>query len=190
MWYYVSLTVVRVTVLSYEQCTKHNVTNVIYVYSNYMFRPPWPSSGSLEDYKNQLYIIGPLNGVYFGVRGAGKGNEISLCSTISNPRNYIYAVVRHTNLKIALHSKNTVGNLLTHKTRNPDIYRQSGVYKLTCPDCGKAYVGHTGREFTARYKEHKTAYRTNNHNYSFAKHLSNTRYSFGPINEIMSVLHC
>jgi hypothetical protein len=51
-----SLTVVRVRVLSYEQCTIHNVTNVIYVYSNYMFWSPGLSSGSMEDYNNQLYI--------------------------------------------------------------------------------------------------------------------------------------
>jgi hypothetical protein len=61
---------------------------------------------------------------------------------------------------------------------------------LTCPDCGKAYVGHTGREFSARYKEHKTAFQTNNRNYSFARHLNDTGHSFGPIDEIMQVLQC
>jgi hypothetical protein len=69
-----SLTVVRARVLSYEQCTIYNVTNAIYVYSNYMFRPPGPSSGSLVDYKNQLYINGFLNGGLFGV-GEGKGTR-------------------------------------------------------------------------------------------------------------------
>jgi predicted RNA-binding Zn-ribbon protein involved in translation (DUF1610 family) len=107
------------------------------------------------------------------------------------PRNFdITNIFRHTNLIIAFHSKNTIENLLTHKTHIPNIYRQSGAYKLTCPDCGKAYVGHTSREFTTRYKQHKTAFRTNNRNYSFAKHLMDTGHSFGPINEIMSVLHC
>jgi hypothetical protein len=31
-----------------------------------MFRPPGSSSGLLEDYKNQLYISGPLNGGFWG----------------------------------------------------------------------------------------------------------------------------
>jgi hypothetical protein len=67
-------------------------------------------------------------------------------------------IFRKTNLNIALHTKNTIGNILTHKTQNPDIYKQFGAYKLTCPDCRKAYVGHTGREFTPRHREHTTAF--------------------------------
>jgi hypothetical protein len=52
-------------------------------------------------------------------------------------------------------------------------------YKLTCPDCNRAYVGQTGRQFSIRYKEHKTAFRNNNQNNSFAKHLNDSAHSFG-----------
>jgi hypothetical protein len=52
------------------------------------------------------------------------------------------------------------------------------------------YVGQTGWQFFTRYKEHKTALCNNNQAYSFAKHLSDAAYSFGPMNEIMQVLHC
>jgi hypothetical protein len=41
-----------------------------------------------------------------------------------------------------------------------------------------------------RYREHKTAFRTNNQAYSFAKHLNDLSHSFGPINDIMQILHC
>jgi hypothetical protein len=50
-------------------------------------------------------------------------------------------------------------------------------------------VGQTGRQFTKRYQEHKTAFKNNNQNYSFAKHLIKTAHSFGPMREIMQVLH-
>jgi hypothetical protein len=66
---------VRARLLSYEQCTIYNVTIVIYDYSNYMFGPPGPSSGSLEDYKNKLYIRGLLNGVFWGWGRENKGTR-------------------------------------------------------------------------------------------------------------------
>jgi hypothetical protein len=102
---------------------------------------------------------------------------------------YITNVFRHTELKIALRTNNTIGKLLTPKNHTHDPYSQSGAYKLTCPDCGKAYVGQTGRQFSVRYKEHKTAFRNNNQNNSFAKHLNDSTHSFGPMTEIMRILH-
>jgi hypothetical protein len=65
-----------------------------------------------------------------------------------------------------------------------------GVGYWVGPDCNKAYVGHTGREFSARYKEHQTAFWKNDRNYSFAKHLNDTGHSFGLMNKIMQILHC
>ena len=41
-----------------------------------------------------------------------------------------------------------------------------------------------------KYKEHKTAFRNNNQTYSFTKHLNDEAHSFGPMNEIMQILHC
>ena len=98
---------------------------------------------------------------------------------------YITNVFRQTDLKIGLRTKNTTENLLTHQNPPSDIYSQSGAYKLSCPDCNKAYVGQTGRRFSTRYKEHKTAFRNNNQTYSFAKHLNEEGHSLGPMNEIM-----
>jgi hypothetical protein len=99
-------------------------------------------------------------------------------------------IFRRTDLKINFRTINTIGNLLTHKNPNPDVYTLSGAYKITWPDCNEAYVGKTGRKFSARYKEHKTAFRNNNHAYSLAKHLNDTAHSFGPMNEIMQILQC
>ena len=68
------------------------------------------------------------------------------------------------------------------------INARSGAYKLTCPDCNKAYVGQTGRNFAARFKEHKYAFRTNSHMSNFAKHTIEQSHSFEPIEDTMQIL--
>jgi hypothetical protein len=112
---------------------------------------------------------------------------------VGKETSYITNIFRQTDLKIAFRTKNNIGNLLTHKNspdRQTDIYSRSGIYKLSCPDCNKAYVGQTGRKFSMRYREHKTAFRNNNQAYSFAKHLNDSTHFFSPINDIMQILHC
>jgi hypothetical protein len=71
---------------------------------------------------------------------------------------YSTNIFRRTELKISFRTTNTLVNLLTHKHHIHDKFSLSGVYKLICPDCNKTYVGQTGRRFSARYKEHKTAF--------------------------------
>jgi hypothetical protein len=51
------------------------------------------------------------------------------------------------------------------------------------------YVGQTGRPFITRYNEHKAAFRKNSHSSNFARHLYEEAHSFGPIENIMQVLH-
>jgi diphthamide synthase subunit DPH2 len=69
-----------------------------------------------------------------------------------------------------------------------DKYAQSGVYKLTCQDCNRAYVGQTGRDFHTRYKEHKRAFKYNTLQSKFAKHLQEHGHSFGNMENIMQVI--
>jgi hypothetical protein len=64
-----------------------------------------------------------------------------------------------------------------------------GVYKLTCVDFQKAYVGQTERPFNARFKEHKFDYRSNNQKSNFAKHLLDHGHAWHSIEDIMTVLH-
>ena len=98
---------------------------------------------------------------------------------VGKETSYITNVLRRIDLKIAFRTNNTVGNLLSHTNPAPDKFSLSGVYKLTCPDCNKAYVGQTGRPFTTRYNKHKVAFRNNSHSSSFAKHLYEEAQSFG-----------
>jgi transposase-like protein len=108
---------------------------------------------------------------------------------VGKETSYITNIFRWTDLKIAFHSKNTIGNRLTHKNPTTNKYSLSGTYKLVCPDCNKAYVRQTGRRFSTRYIEHKAAFCNNCHTSSFAKHLNEEAHSFGPINKIMQILH-
>ncbi|XP_041484607.1 uncharacterized protein LOC121431166 [Lytechinus variegatus] len=55
------------------------------------------------------------------------------------------------------------GSRLTHPATNPaptapKTHPKPRVYKIPC-DCGKVYIGETGRDFDTRFKEHKTHHR-------------------------------
>jgi hypothetical protein len=97
-------------------------------------------------------------------------------------------IFRHTGIQIAFRTKSTIQNLLTHRKPNPDKFSSSGVYKHTCPECSKAYVGQTGSRFSLRYNEHKRAFYNKNPSSSFAQHLDEA-HPFGLIHDIMQVLH-
>lgn len=65
----------------------------------------------------------------------------------------------------------------------------SGVYKLTYPDCKKTYIGQTARNFTKRYNKHKRAFRNNSHSWKFAQNLNEHIYSFGVIKHIKQIIY-
>jgi RNA-splicing ligase RtcB len=87
-----------------------------------------------------------------------------------------------------MRSNNSLLNVLTPKTQASDKYTRSGAYKLTYPDCHKAYVGQTSRSFTQRFKEHKNAFKFSRNNSNYAKHALTHSHSFGPIHTTMQVL--
>ena len=76
--------------------------------------------------------------------------------------------------------------MTTQKTH--DKYTLSAEYKLTCPDCHKAYVGQTGRSFLERFNEHKSAFKTNSHTSNYAKHILEKSHSSGLIHNTMQIL--
>jgi len=73
---------------------------------------------------------------------------------------YITNLFRWTELNIAFCTTSTIGNLLSHRNPTPDKFSLLGVYKPTCPNCNKTYIGQTGRHFAMRYKEHETSFKT------------------------------
>jgi hypothetical protein len=80
-------------------------------------------------------------------------------------------------------------NQLTQKHHKTDKYTQSRIYKLTCLDCKKAYVGQTGRSFLLRDIEHKQALKNNCHTSKFAQHFLEQAHPLGNIHNTMQILH-
>ena len=101
---------------------------------------------------------------------------------------YITNMFRHTDLKIAFRTNKNFENLLKHRNPPTEKFELSGVYKLTCPDCNKTFVGQTGRRFSVRYKGHKRAFYNNSHTSNLGQ-LHEEANSFGLIQNIMQVLH-
>jgi predicted RNA-binding Zn-ribbon protein involved in translation (DUF1610 family) len=101
---------------------------------------------------------------------------------------YITKIFKHSNIKVAYCTNNNLQKHLTHSIQNHDKFTRSGAYKLTCPDCGKAYIGQTGRDFYTRYNEHKRSFRYNKHNSKYAQHLVEHGHTLGNIHSIMQVL--
>jgi hypothetical protein len=108
---------------------------------------------------------------------------------VGKETHYVTNIFRHIDIQIAFRTNNTIQHLLTWRQPNPNQFSSSGVYKLTCPECDKAYVGQTGRRFSLCYNEYKRAFYNNSRSSSFTKHLLDEAHPFGPIHDIMKILH-
>ena len=85
---------------------------------------------------------------------------------------FITKLFKHTNIRIA---SRTTNNLLPCLDLNPqpvDPFTRSGVYRISCPDCSKAYIGQTGRYLRTGYNEHKRAFQYNQHTSKYALHTA------------------
>jgi hypothetical protein len=98
---------------------------------------------------------------------------------------------KKTNIRIAYKTGNSIGKSLQNTTSpiNKNTYDKSGIYQLSCPDCEKRYIGQIARSFQKRFQEHLRDYKYNLGNSKFSQHLIQNSHSFGPINELMDVLH-
>jgi len=138
----------------------------------------------------------PCNIIYYfkfqnyGSQSQNSQNKQKWCTFtyIGKETTYITKIFKHSNIKITYRTNNTLQKHLTTSSQNLDKFTQSGIYKLTCPDCGKSYVGQTGRDFYTRYNEHKRSFRYNNHNSKYAQHLIEHGHTFVSIHNIMHVL--
>ena len=107
---------------------------------------------------------------------------------IGKETTYIIKICKHSNLKIAYRTNNTLQNHLTRSIHNQDKFTRSGVYILTCPDCGKVYVGQTGQDFYTRYNEHKRSFLYNSHNSKYAQYLVEHMHTFWNIHNVMQII--
>jgi hypothetical protein len=98
---------------------------------------------------------------------------------------FITNLFKKTDPGIAWQTNNTIQRLLMQRQQTSDIYTQSRVYKLTCHDCKKVYVG---QSLVVRFNEHKNAFKANSQPSYFAKHLIEQAHSFNSIQNTMQIL--
>ena len=71
-------------------------------------------------------------------------------------------IFKHTNINIAYCTANTMAQQIKMNKQIQDKdHNKSGIYKLTCGTCNKAYIGQTSRNIAIRYKEHIRYIRNN-----------------------------
>ena len=96
---------------------------------------------------------------------------------------------KHTNIKIAFQSTNTIQHLT--EPRKQDItqeHNKSGIYKLSCKTCNKAFIGQTSRDLTKRHREHIRFIKNNDPQSAYAVHILNNIHEYGTITDTMSLL--
>ena len=71
---------------------------------------------------------------------------------------------------------NKLGSSIT-KNR-PESNIECGVYKIPCKDCDQSYIGETGRNMDARFREHKTDIAIQKKDSGVASHVMETNHSF------------
>ena len=75
----------------------------------------------------------------------------------------------------------TVNQLSTLKDKIPPA-KKSGIYRLTCGEYPSLDIGQTGRKFSTRLSDHRTAFNKNKPNESvMAKHCLETGHNFAKI---------
>jgi hypothetical protein len=119
-------------------------------------------------------------------------NKWAKFTYIGKETKFITKLFKDSPILISYTTSNTVSKILSTKpnrTRTHDQFNNSGVYRLTCPDCGTKYVGQTGRPFHVRFQEHFRDFKYNNNKSKFATHLLENNHSIGPINDIMEILY-
>jgi len=92
---------------------------------------------------------------------------------------------KHSDLNIALRATNTLQQQLSEKQTNKN---PSGICKLKCNTCNKAYVGQLGRSIDIRHKEHVMYIWTNNTLSAYAVHFLQNKHEYGTIEDTPQLL--
>jgi len=119
-----------------------------------------------------------------------KENEIWTTFTYHSPKiRAVTNIFRNTNIKIAFKTAETTQKIIKPHRQNPtSAYEKSGIYKLTCKTCKKAYVGQTSRNLRARHQEHTRYIKNNDPRSAYALHILNNKHEYGTMEETMTLL--
>ena len=103
---------------------------------------------------------------------------------------YPLAIFKNTDVKISYTTNKNLGKLLATRTdQDLDKFERNGVYQLQCLSCNKKYIGQIEGPFKVRFREHYNDYKHGHSRSKFAQHVTDESHSFGPMNEIMEVIH-
>jgi hypothetical protein len=87
------------------------------------------------------------------------------------------------NIKIAFETTNTIGYILSEEyTANK--YEHTGIYKLTCLECQKSYLGEIWRSLRTRYKEHIQSIKFNKKELGYTTYILRNLHCYGKMKEI------
>ena len=97
---------------------------------------------------------------------------------------------KHTNVKIAFKSNNTISQLTkpANKTPPPNPKDRSRIYSLTCNTCQQSYVGQTSRSLRLRFQEHTRYIKHNNPQSAYAQPILHNQHEYGPMDKTMTLL--
>ena len=104
---------------------------------------------------------------------------LSLCRTLKEFRKKIARTLNRFNVNAAHKPVKTVGSILKKPKDKFDQDLSTGVvYKISCKDCEKVYIGQTSRTLKSRTREHKRAVFTGDKNSMLAQHCAQTNHDF------------
>jgi hypothetical protein len=96
---------------------------------------------------------------------------------------------KQTDIKIAFRSTNTVQQQTRTRLRETTSdHNKSGIYKLQCNTCNKAYIGQTNRYLSISYREHIRYIKNNDPQSAYAQHILQNIHEYGTLTDTMSLL--
>jgi len=119
-----------------------------------------------------------------------KDNKIWTTFTYHSPKiRTITNMFKNTNIGIAFRTTTMLHQCIRPKKQTPITdHERSGVYKITCNTCRKAYVGQTSHNQEARYQEQTRYIKNNDPCSAYALRILNNRHEYGNINDTMTLL--
>ena len=94
---------------------------------------------------------------------------------------------KQTNINIAFKSTNTNQQQTIPKNYNTQYYNKSGICKLSCKTCNKAYLGQTSKCLTQRFHKHICYIKNIDPKSAYAQHILRNVHEYGTITDTMSL---
>jgi len=104
-----------------------------------------------------------------------------------NTHKIIEKTLRKFGYKTAYKNSNKIEQKIKNGKNNKD--NETGIYKITCDDCPKFYIGQTGRSFQTRFKEHINDINKIETKSNYALHIKNEKHKYTDFNNNLTILH-